>query len=79
MNINVKPIITTAPDYHDFKHKCLETEELTGVKFEFFETEPLRETSDDYYQAIIWPLGAEDELFEFIFTNEEIWNILTNE
>lgn len=30
-----------------------------------------------YYTAIVWPEGAEDELFEFIFTNQEAWEYLT--
>jgi len=79
MNINVKPTILTAPDYHDFQAFCDNVERLTGAKFDYIEIEPAHISHEDFYRAIVWPEGAEDELFEFIFTNEEAWNILMKE
>ena len=74
MKIDIKPKLVTATDYRDFKQICDNAKELTGIVFDYWEAEP------DYdYRAIVWPKGAENELFEFLFTNEEVWNILTKE
>lgn len=79
MDINIKPSILTAPDYHDFGEICDNAKMLIGVEFDYEEVEPARFSRMDFYRAIIWPVGAEEELFEFIFTNQEAWEILTEE
>jgi hypothetical protein len=79
MNLNIKPVILTASDYHIFRTFCDNVERLTGFEFDYEEVEPARISPEDFYRAIIWPVGAEEELFEFIFTNQEAWEILTEE
>ena len=68
MKINVKPKLITATDYHDFGEICENTKKLTGIEFDYWEVEPNYD-----YRAIVWPEGAEDELFEFIFVDQEAW------
>jgi hypothetical protein len=71
MKIDIKPKIIIATDYHDFSGICDNSKELTGIKFDYYEINHWH-----YYRAIVWPEGAEDELFEFIFTNREAWEVL---
>jgi hypothetical protein len=72
MNINIKPTVIHAPDYHYFS-------DYEGIFRDFDIKINSYEIRADGYAAIFWPEGAEDELFEFIFTNEEVWEELINE
>jgi hypothetical protein len=79
MKIEIKPKIITASDYHDFYP--YEDKDFMELNFPMccLEIEPSRESTNSFYQAIIWPEGAEDELFEFIFLDETAWEVLTKE
>jgi hypothetical protein len=74
MKIDIKPTIIIAPDYHDFTEIQCHFEDF-DIQMKFHEIY----TGNLGYDAIFWPEGAEDELFEFIFTNKEVWDILTTE
>lgn len=75
MKIDIKPTIIYGTDYHEF----YPYEDKNFMKLGFMMG--YEEITDDSgnYKAVVWPAGAEDELFEFIFTNQEAWETLTNE
>ena len=76
MKIDIIPRIIYASDYHYFyKYDDKNFAEL-GFKMSYFEIESSHKFIYEFYGAIIWPDGAEDELFEFIFTNQEAWEAL---
>lgn len=77
MKIDIKPTIIFGSDYHEFLFAQDALEKL-GIPNDYYELDGNNLLAMNY-SAIFWPEGAEDELFEFIFTNQEAWEALTNE
>ena len=78
MKIDIKPrLIKEREDYHEFYP--YDEEDLMGLGFPMSYCE--LDTSKVYgfspYKAIVWVVGSEDELFEFIFNDKEVWELLT--
>jgi hypothetical protein len=77
MKIDIKPTLITVDDYHEFSNY---THDFMGLGFnmDIFEIDNggYYTGGADYYNAVTWVKGSEDELFEFIFTNEEVWKLL---
>jgi len=77
MKIDIKPAIIYGSDYHEFLYF---EESLSKIKIQtdFYELEGNGYLTMNY-SAIFWLKGAEDELFEFIFTNQRAWEALTED
>ena len=72
MNINIKPTIIEARDYHDFYAVEYAFEDF-GIKINFEENNYIPDFgSFYYYKAIFWLDGDEEELFKFLMTDERM-------
>lgn len=79
MKINIKPTIIVAyEDYHEFCPYKDEDFMSLGFPMNYFELDTSLEYGFSTYKAVTWAKGSEDELFEFIFMNEEVWTLLVN-
>jgi|APCry1669188910_1035180.scaffolds.fasta_scaffold234158_3 hypothetical protein len=79
MKIDIKPTLIDAyEDYHEFYPYKDEDFMRLGFPMNYFELDTSLEYGFTEYKAVVWVKGSEDELFEFIFTNEEVWKLLIN-
>ena len=80
MKIDIKPrLITAREDYHEFYPYDEDDFMQLGFPMCYFEPDTSIEHGFTEYKAIVWVVGSEDELFEFIFNDKEVWELLIND